>query len=99
MLTSHEVFIQIYYPESPLEGMVGTSKYPCFYLGILDTYNNKFVGISLSMPERLILEMFYNKFVNIYIPEIGLYRNVKFSSNSFKSLISGSYILPANDVE
>lgn len=101
MNNKYEVFIQNYYPESPLTGMTGTREFPCYYLGILHVSGQDVIGMEFAIPGHIIMAMFHRKFVNIYIPDAGLLRNVEFSTQktNFKSLISGSCFLPSNEVE
>lgn len=78
MSTFHEFFIQEFYEDSPLEGMTGTRTHPCYYCGNLAIDGDEILEIQFTIPEDILMMLFDGKLVNLYIPEIGLLRKIKF---------------------
>ena len=97
METTHQVFIQRFYEDSPLEGIVGTIENPAYYLGNIHSSDGEIIGIDIRIPDEILITLFDNQLVNVFIPAIGLRRKVHFSNSKTLRLFSG-LSLPA-DVE
>ena len=91
-MTIHEVFIQVYYPESPTGHMVGTEECPAYWVGHLNLSGNEILGMGYNIPEEYLTLLFVGKSVNIYVSGVGLLRNVEFSAK--KNLLSLAKEIP-----